>query len=105
MQPLVGGESARLLLDTIRAFPLSVVGGRVKVHEVGDPEALAAVARAYEIVELQVIVDAEHCAASHEHKTLDEQEFRHMVLSEIVWQAKSVLGERHVLDPIWEYDI
>lgn len=102
MHPLVGGESARLLLDTIRAFPLGVVGGRVKVHEIGSPEALAAVARAYEFVEFEVIVHAEHCSARHEHKTLDELEFRHLVLSEIVWQAKAVLGENNVLDAIWE---
>jgi hypothetical protein len=105
MHPVVGGESARLLLDTIRGFPLSVVGGRVKVHEIGSSQALAAIARSYEIVELEVIIDAEHCTEKHEHKTLDEQEFRHLVLSEIVWQAKVALGEARALDPIWECEI
>jgi hypothetical protein len=102
MQLLVGGEPARLLLDTIRGFSLSVSGGRVRVHQAASPAALAAVARAYEIVELEVIIDATHCSEAHEHKTLDEQEFRHIVLSEIVWQAKVRLGETQVLDPIWE---
>lgn len=102
MQPLVGGEPARLLLDTLRGFPLSVSGGRARVHRIADPATLAALARAYEVVELEVIIDAANCTEAHVHKTLDEEEFRHLVLSEIVRQAKRVLGETHILDPIWE---
>jgi hypothetical protein len=102
MQPLVGGEPARLLLDTIRGFPLSVSGGRVNIHQVANPTGMAALDRAYEIVELEVMTDLAHCGAGHEHRTLDEDEFRHLVLSEIVRQAKEVVGESLILDPIWE---
>ena len=102
MQPLVGGESARLLLDTIRGFPLSVSSGRTTYEQTGSPAGLAALRRAYEIVELQVIVDAANCREPHVHATVDEAEFRHIVLREIVRQAKRALGESHVLDPIWQ---
>lgn len=102
MQLLVGGESARLILDTIRGFPLSVSGGRVNIHQIASPTRMAALGRAYELVEFEVMVDVARCSAGHEHRTLDEDEFRHMVLSEMVRQAKEVLGETPVLDPIWE---
>ena len=105
MQPLVGGEPARLLLDTIRGFPLSVSGGRVKIHQIASPTRMASLARAYEIVEIEVMVDRARCSAEHEHRTLDEDEFRHLVLSEIVCQAKDVLGESRVLDPIWDCEL
>lgn len=102
MQPLVGGEPARLILDTIRGFPLSVSGGRVDIHQIGTPSRMAALERAYENVEMEVIIDAAHCSARHEHRTLDADEFRHLVLSEMVRQAKLLLGQAESLDPVWE---
>jgi hypothetical protein len=102
MQPLIGGESARLLLDTIRGFPLSVSGGRVNIHQIASPAAQRTLQRAYEAIEIEVMIDLAHCGARHEHRTLDEDEFRHLVLSEVVRQAKEALGEAHLLDPIWE---
>lgn len=102
MQPLVGGEPARLLLDTIRGFPLTVSNGRVKYQQIGSPAGLAALGRACEIVELKVIIDLAHCTEHVSHRTLDEEEFRHIVLIEIVRQSKRALGESHILDPIWE---
>lgn len=102
MQPLVGGESARLVLDTIRGFPLSVSNGRTTYELIGSPAGMAALSRAYECVEREVIVEAEQCTTHLSHRTVDEEEFRHIVLRGIVRRAKLALGERHVLDPIWE---
>lgn len=104
-EPLVGGESARLILDTIRSFPLTVRGGRAFTHDTATGAARAALDRAYEIVEMQVVVDAAHCTEDHVHKTVDELEFRHMVLRELVRRAKKALGESEVLDPMWEREI
>ena len=50
-EPLVGGEPARLILDTIRSFPVSVHGIRVIVRGTAIGTAPAALERAYEVVE------------------------------------------------------
>lgn len=105
-EPLVGGgEPARLILDTIRSFPLSVRGGRAVTHDIATGVARAALDRAYEVMEMEVIFDAAHCSEDHVHKTVDEHEFRHMVLRELVRRAKKALGESDVVDPIWECHI
>ena len=102
LEPLVGGEPARLILNTIRAFPLTVRSGEVIMLDTSVGEARAAFDRAYEIVELLVMADLAHCSEGHVHRTLDEHEFRHMVVSEMVYLAKKALGESGVPDPVWE---
>ncbi len=102
-EPLVGGESARLIVNTIRSFPVSVHGIRVVVRETAIGTARATLERAYEVVEREVIADLALCAKAHEHPTLSPQEFRRYVLREMVYEAKLALGESHVIDSLWDY--
>ena len=102
-EPLVGGESARLILNTIRSFPVSVHGIRVVVRETAIGTARAALERAYEVVEREVIADLALCSKAHEHPTLSPEEFRRLVLREMFHEAKYVLGESRVIDSLWDY--
>ena len=102
-EPLVGGESARLILNTIRSFPVSVHGIRVIVRETAIGEARAALQRAYEVIEREVIAELDSCSHPHEHPTLSPQEFRRFVLREMFGEAKHLLGECHVIDSLWDY--
>ena len=102
-EPLVGGEPARLILDIIRSFPVSVHGIRVIVRETAIGEARAALERAYEVVERDIITGLARCSKSHEHPTLSPQEFRRFVLREMFYEAKCALGQTHVIDSLWDY--
>jgi hypothetical protein len=100
--PTVGGEPARLVLDTIRSFPLSLDGsGRVVVHEITSGEAAAAFERAYAAIELEFLVEITRCAHPEEHRTLDERDYRFLVLSDLAWKAKKALGETGRLEAMW----
>ena len=102
-EPLVGGEPARLILDTIRSSPASVHGIRVIVRETAIGQAQAALERAYEVVERDIITGLERCSKSHEHPVLSPQEFRRFVLREMFYEAKCALGQTHVIDSLWDY--
>lgn len=100
-EPTVAGEPARLIIDTIRSFPLTAHSGRMHVHNTSTGEAAAALARAYERTELEVITDAASCAEHEEHGTLDVHDYRHIVLSTLAWKAKVALGEVDRVEALW----
>lgn len=102
-EPLVGGEPARFILDIIRTFPVSVHGIRIVVRETAIGTARAALERAYEVVEREVIAELDRCSQAHEHPTLSPEEFRRFVLREMFCEAKHLLGESHVIDSLWDY--
>lgn len=101
-EPLVGGEPARLILDTIRSFPLSVgYDGNYVVHNTAVGVAREALDRAYGVIELEVLTEAHNCADSAAHKTLDVDEYRHLVLSALAWRAKQALGDMDRAEALW----
>jgi uncharacterized cupin superfamily protein len=100
-EPLVGGEPARLILDTIRSFPLSIrFDGRVEVENTATGEAAEAFARAYEVMELDVMTRQFQCTIHEAHRTVDEHEFRMMVLGAMVIRARVQLDDWRV-DGMW----
>lgn len=100
-EPQVAGESARLIIDTIRSLPLTAHSGRIYVHNTATGEAAAALARACERIELAVITDAANCVEHEEHATLDEHDYRHMVMSALAWKAKVAVGECDRIEALW----
>lgn len=101
-EPLVAGESARLILDTLRGFPLTVEGaGRVVLHDSATGEARAALDRAYERTEMALMMEQAQCSHPEEHRTLGEDDFRDLVLFALACGAKDALGEQDHLDPLW----
>lgn len=100
-EPLVGGEPARLILDTIRSFPLSIrFDGRVDVENTATGEAAEAFARAYEVMELGVMTRQFQCTIHEAHRTIDEHEFRTIVLRAMVVRARVQLDDWR-LDGMW----
>jgi hypothetical protein len=99
---LVGGESARAVLHILRSFPLSVDGsGRIVVHNTATGEEAALFRRAYEAVELEVIVKEEHCEEHPAHATLDATDFEWLILNELAWKAKKAVGEAFDIEAPW----
>lgn len=101
-EPLVEGESARLIIDTLRSFPLSVgPTGQVVIHDTATGEARAALDRAYPRAEMTFMIDTANCSCPGEHRTLDQEEFRSIVIRSLAENARKVLGEEQHLDPLW----
>lgn len=101
-KPLVEGESARLIIDTLRSFPLSVgPTGKVVIHDTATGEARAALDRAYLRAEMTFMIDTANCSCPGEHRTLDPDEFRSLVISTLADDARKALGEEQYLDPLW----
>lgn len=101
-EPLVEGESARLILDTLRSFPLSLgLRGEIVLHDTATGEARAALDRAYERSEMVLMAKEARCEHAAAHRTVDPEEFRALVIDELAWAAKAVLGETAHLDPLW----
>ncbi len=100
--PLVEGESARLIIDTLRSFPLTVgPTGRVVIHDTATGEARAALDRAYLRAEMTFMIDTANCSCPGEHRTLDPDEFRSLVIGTLADDARKALGEEEYLDPLW----
>lgn len=100
-EPLVGGESARLILDTIRSFPLSIrFDGRIEVENTASGAAAVAFTRTYEAVELDVMTREFHCTEHEAHRSVDEHEFRMIVLKAMVLRARVGLDDWR-LDAMW----
>ena len=101
-EPLVDGESARLILDTLRSFPLSLgLRGEIVLEDTATGEARAALDRAYERAEMVLMTKEAHCQHAGAHRTVDPDEFRALVIDELAWAAKMALGETAHLDPLW----
>jgi hypothetical protein len=101
-EPIVAGESARLIVDTIRSFPVSVdYAGEIVVHNTATGDAALAFERAYERTELELIVEAEHCREHDAHRTMHPDEFRNLVIQVLMHDAKSALGQSKRLDALW----
>ena len=101
-EPLVGGESARVIADTIRALPIEVTTfGRVIVDTTSVIGPDAAFTRAYERIELAVMAEETHCSERGAHRTMDDIEFRQIVLADLMWRAKRALGETGRVDGLW----
>ncbi|WP_213813722.1 hypothetical protein [Glaciihabitans sp. dw_435] len=99
---LLGGENARDILATLRSFPLSVSGAReILVHNTATGAAAAALQRAYEHVEMQLLADEDKCERRASHSTMDEYEYRDWVLRNVGLRARRCLGELDLIDAIW----
>lgn len=97
----VMGESARAISDLIRSFPISVsTTGRVIV-DTSTADDAPAFARAYERMELVVMTGEMHCTEHEAHATVDELEFKHIVLVELMARAKRALGASDRPDALW----
>jgi hypothetical protein len=99
--PTVGGQSARLLLDTIRSFPLRVTANRVDVVDTASEPGRSAIDQAFPHVLHDIVRSPSTCADAKEHAQLDPDLWRWLVLVEMVRRCKAVLRDRH-FDAIWD---
>ena len=98
---LIGGEPARLIYDTIERFPMSILpDGRIELHNNATGQAAEAFARAYAIVEMEVLTGIERCPCPEEHEPMDADEYRMMVIHAMADDARVLLGERRP-HPLW----
>jgi len=101
-RPLVGGEPADLIVQIIRSFPVTAGPlGDLIFENTATGERLAAFTRAYEQIELQVLAREAHCSHRFEHKTLDVEQYRSIMLRELMHEAKKALGTLEDFDPLW----
>jgi hypothetical protein len=101
-EPRVGGEPARLIADTIRGFPVSLtLGGLPQLHNIATGEARAAVQRAYDRIERELMEESARCSHPGEHRTLDVHEYEWLVYTDLMWKAKVALGETHRVEALW----
>jgi len=101
--PKVGGEDAARLYSIVRSFPLSVdYGGGIKIENTATGEDLDVFTRAFEAVELAVMVDEANCSDRASHATLSADDFHRIVLEELMYRVRCALGIGDVPDPIWE---
>src|SRR5580693_8907362 len=99
---LVGGESAELILRTVREFPLSLdFAGRIVLHNTATGEAAASLQRAYERNELEVMTREEHCPFKAQHRTTDAATFSWMVITDLMIEARIAANEFGQLDALW----
>jgi len=99
--PLVGGESARRIVEIVRKFPLSVRHGRVVIENNAMGEDLELFNRAYERVEFDILVSEVNCSHHHEHRSLTSDELYDIVLHVLMEDALDALGIDRTADPIW----
>ena len=99
--PLIGGEPARLIYDTIEQFSMSIdPDGRIELHNTATGERAAAFARAYAVVEMEVLTGIENCPCPEDHEAMDPVEYRMMVIHAMADDARVLLGER-APHPLW----
>ena len=99
--PLVGGESARRIVEIVRKFPLSVSSGRVVIENNATGEDLELFNRAYARVEFEVMESEVNCSHRHEHRSLTSDDFYDIVLHVLMEDALDALGIDRTADPIW----
>ena len=102
LEPLVGGEPARLLADAIRSFPVSLSSvGAPRLHNIATGQTRAMIQRAYERVEIEVMEDMARCGRPGEHRTLDVHEYEWLVYTDLMWKVKVALGETNRVEVLW----
>ncbi|CAN5475969.1 hypothetical protein BH10ACT4_BH10ACT4_13410 [soil metagenome] len=102
--PLVGGESARLIADAIRSFPISLTrSGSPQLHNIATGQTRAMIQRAYERIEIEVMDELAHCGCPGEHRTLDVHEYEWLIYSELMEKAKAALGETGRVEALWSH--
>ena len=80
-EPQVGGESARRIVEIIRNFPIGVgFDGEIEFENTAVGEELRVIQRAYEVVELELMVSEMYCSHHHEHRTMTAAESWDVVL-------------------------
>jgi hypothetical protein len=99
---LVGGEPADLILKTVRSFPLSLdYSGRIVLHETATGAAAESFQRAYERVELDVITREDRCPRRASHRTLDATQYRWVILTALMVEARISANEMEQPDALW----
>lgn len=99
---LVGGESARLILETLRSFPVAVgPDGRMKFEDTSQGDVRDMLDRALAVVELEALTRCHRQCPPGAHRTMDEAEYRLMMLLELGARAKAALGEGDVVEVFW----
>jgi hypothetical protein len=99
---LVGGEPAEALLDIIEGFSLHVdERGHPKADIRIDEDLAPMFWRAYERVELDLIVDRENCSAKHEHAVLDADEWQWFVLDVMAEEICEAVGRQYPPGAPW----
>ena len=102
VEPQVGGESARIIADTIRSFPVSLTrGGLPRLHNIATSKTRVMIRRAYERIEIEVMDDMANCSCPGEHRTLDVHEYEWLVYTDLMWKAKIALGETSRVEALW----
>ena len=102
VEPLVGGESARLLADAIRSFPVSLSSsGAPRLHNIATGLTRAMVQRAYERIEIEVMDDMANCSCPGEHRALDVHEYEWLIYSDLMGKVKIALGETGRVEALW----
>lgn len=102
VQPLVGGEPARLLAAAIRSFPISLSNtGAPRLHNIATGPTRAMIQRAFERIEIEVMDDMAHCGSPGEHRTLDVRQYEWLIYSDLMWKVKVALGETSRVEALW----
>ena len=102
LEPLVGGEPARLLANAIRSFPVSLSSvGAPRLHNIATGQTHAMIQRAYERVEIEVMEDMARCGRPGEHRTLDVHEYEWLIYTNLMWRVKVALGETNRVEALW----
>ena len=101
-EPLVGGEPARLILAALRSFPV-VVGpdGRMAFEDTSRGGTREMIERALAVVELEALTRCHRLCPPGAHRTMDEAEYRLMMLLELGRRAKVALGEQDTVEVFW----
>jgi hypothetical protein len=103
---LVGGEPADLILSTVRSFPLSLdYSGQIVLHNTARGEAAASLRRAYERVELEVLVLQERCAHKAAHGTMSPAEYHWMIMTDLMIEARVAAGDFERVDALWWFKL
>ena len=94
VQPLVGGEPARLFADAIRSFPVSLsTSGAPQLHNVATGQTRAMLPARLRAMEIEVTHELVNCSCAGEHRTLDLHEYEWLIYSDLMGKAKIALGE------------
>jgi hypothetical protein len=100
-EPLVGGEPAHRIFAIVRSFPLSVShAGGVRFDITATGADLAMFERAYAWIEMEFLAHEAKCGQRASHATLDVEQYRYIVLNELMFWAMFAL-QIMPDDPLW----
>ena len=95
-------EDARLLLETVSAFPISVNSlGEVELGNNATGIDLERFEAYYLEMEMIVMEEANDCSCRDEHKTLDADQFRLFVIATLMRRLRVVGGRGGKVDALW----